>query len=52
MEKYTKKDFYCIDGWVKEQQQVIVILQGLIKLTEDGHFFAHPNLKNYVIPYY
>lgn len=44
--KFSKKDFVCIDGWIKEGAQSLLVLGGL---KRDNH--QHPNLKNFVIPY-
>ena len=43
--KYNKKQYTCIDGWVKEGNEALLVLGGIIK---DGNM--HPNLKNFVIP--
>lgn len=51
IEKFAKKDYVCIDGWIKEKEEAIIVLEGLGKEGEDGNIIRHPNLKNYVIPY-
>jgi hypothetical protein len=43
--KYSKKEHTCIDGWIKEGDEALLVLGGIIK---EAHL--HPNLKNYVIP--
>ncbi len=43
---FSKKDFVCIDGWIKEGAQSLLVLGGL---KRDSH--QHPYLKNFVIPY-
>ena len=43
---YSKKEHTCIDGWIKEQAQALMVLTGI---KRDNHF--HANLKHYVVPY-
>ena len=31
IQKFVKKDFVCIDGWIKEKDDVIMILEGLMR---------------------
>ena len=44
--EFLKKDFTCIDGWIKEKEKGLLLIEGLRK----GNGQLHPNLKNYVIP--
>lgn len=51
IEKFVKKDFVCIDGWIKQREDVIVIVEGLVREGQEGNSVKHPNLRNYVIPF-
>lgn len=51
IQKFVKKDYVCIDGWIKEKDDVIMILEGLMRESQEGNIMKHPNLKNYVIPF-
>jgi hypothetical protein len=42
---FTKKDYVCIDGWIKDGEKAVFVLAGI---KRDGQL--HPNLKNYVLP--
>lgn len=42
--KYCKKQYTCIDGWIKEGDDALLVLKGI---KRDGHM--HPGLKNYVV---
>lgn len=43
--KFNKKEYNCIDGWIKDGENALLVLEGI---KRDGHL--HANLKNYVIP--
>jgi len=40
-----------VDGWIKEQEKVIVLVEGLRRMATTGGFTVHQQLKNFVIPY-
>lgn len=42
---FSKKEYTCVDGWIKEKENALLLIEGLTKNTG-----PHPNLKNYVIP--
>ena len=35
---------------MKEKQKVIVVVEGMKRLTQNGQTSLHPNLKNFVLP--
>ena len=43
--QYHKKEHHCMDGWIKEAETALVVVEGM---KRDGHM--HANLKNYVLP--
>lgn len=51
MVEYSKKEQTCVDGWIKEQEKVIVLVEGLRRMATTGGFTVHQQLKNFVIPY-
>jgi hypothetical protein len=49
--EYAKKEYTCIDGWIKDQDKAIVILETLKREKANNQHITHQNLKNFVIPY-
>lgn len=47
--EYNKKEYTCMDGWIKEKAQAILVVEGL-KREINGQYALHQNLKNFVIP--
>ena len=46
-----KKQFTCIDGWIKEKGRVLYVLEGIERQDSEKGVFRHPNIKNFVIPF-
>lgn len=52
VQKFAKKEHVCIDGWIREGETVLMVLEGISREGEQGsQEISHPNLKNYSIPY-
>ena len=49
--EFVKKQFTCIDGWIKEKGRVIYVLEGIEREDSEKGMFKHPNIKNFVIPF-
>lgn len=48
--EYSKKEHTCVDGWIKEQQKAIMLVEGIRRPTPTGNYILHQQLRNFVLP--